>query len=141
MGRKGKKRGKRGGRQVFLKALKKELNCVGEFDLDAVFGPPPPTELPAPSDITPYYYPVSIITRRSHLPKRQQPVKRRVARASETFVPPRIPTRPFPPAVYARKPPTSTPIKLKIRHNIPVHYRVTMEPSGIIRKKNVQGKQ
>jgi hypothetical protein len=54
MGKDKKKRGKRGGRQAFLKALKKELHSVGVFDPDTAFLTPPLSALLPPGEIAPY---------------------------------------------------------------------------------------
>jgi hypothetical protein len=140
MGKERKKRGKRGGRQVFLKVLKKEIHSVGEFDPAIAFRRLPLPELLAPNEIVPYYHPTPTIPRRSKLPRRQQPVEKRVARARDTFVPSRIPTRPSPPSIYTRKPPSAIPTKLRIRHNVSVHLKIILKPSWRIQISNVQRK-
>ena len=122
-----RKRGKRGGKQAFLKALKKELNQVGSFDPATAFGEhaTPTVSSPKPMRCVP-------------LPRKETVVKKRAPHAHDTFVPTRVPTRPVSPHIYARKPPATTPLKLRVRHNVRVHYDVTrISPRAIrIRPKD-----
>jgi hypothetical protein len=138
MTKKGRKRGKRGGTKVFLKGLKRELSQVREFDPNIAFASVPLPELAAPREIVPHR--AQLVAQPTKLPRRQTPVSRRVARAIDTFVPMRIPTRPLPPSVYARRPPSSKPSTLRIRHNVPVAYKIIVKPSGHIVFKNLQNK-
>jgi hypothetical protein len=132
MGRKErKKRGKRGGSREFLKKLKRELHCVGVFDPDIAFSQPHLATLLPPEQIL---YPPSV-PRQIKIPRRQRPVEKRPARALDTFVSSRVPTRPLPPYVYARKPPTATPRKLRIWHSVPVKLKIKL----VIPKPNTKG--
>ena len=114
-----RKRGKRGGKQAFLKALKKELNQVGSFDPATAFGEhaTPTISLPKP-------------TRCAPLPRKETVVKKRAPHAQDTFVPTRVPTRPMSPHVYARKPPSTSPTKLRVRHDVRTNFKVSRTAVG-----------
>ena len=136
---KGKKahRGKRGGRRAFLKSLKKELNLCTNFDPEKAFPKANLTPLPPPGETN--NYPANTVPGRTSAPARvpraAAPVKRRVARARETFVPTRRPTRPLPIYLTARKPAKRRPLP-KILEDIIVPLSVAKLPSRDFLIKN-----
>ena len=130
MGTQKRKRGRRGGKQAFLKALKKELHSAGTFDPVAAFSTPRVEETPPP--------PKPELPPKAHhaIPRRQNYIKKSPAKAKNTFVPGRVPTQPLPISLYARKPPSALPVKLRVKQNVQTHYKVSKTAAGdfIIRR-------
>ena len=118
-----RKRGKRGGRQAFLKRLKRELHSIKEFDPAKAFFSPPEEAIPQASPRPP-------ARGQCNIPRHQQYKGKQPANATNTFVPARVPTQPLPVYMYARKPPSVLPAKLRVKQSIQTYFKVSRTAAG-----------
>ena len=123
MGKEKRKRGRRGGKQAFLKALKKELHSAGAFDPVAAFASPVEKTIREPNPGPP-------TKSQGTIPRHQEHKKKSPAKAINTFVPARIPTQPLPIYLYARKPPSALPVKLRVKQNVRTHFKISKTAAG-----------
>jgi hypothetical protein len=115
MGKRKGHRGKAGGRLRFLRALKKELNTVKNFDPSEFWSEEVPAEGNRENKPTP---PRNLLLE-------IQDFRLRAAKAHSIFTPRRIQTRPAPMSIYTRKyKSVSSRILPRITSNISVNLKI-----------------